>query len=388
MNIGIDIRPLMTAPRTGVGEYTFELLDAVFQIDKTNQYFLFYNASRQTARNLPAWNQPNVHYIITHYPNKLFNGAIKLLNRPRLDKIIAKKANLPDGLDCFYSPNLNFVSLSSKIKHILTIHDLSFEFFPEFFSKKQVLWHGAVNPKQQCRRADIILTPSENTRRDIIDYYKIEEKKIKVIYPGLSPMFSKINNEQLTINKEAVKQKYNLPNHYILFLGTIEPRKNIVGLIEAFEKVYSQLPIPHYLIIAGANGWSNKEIFNRAAYSPVKDHIKFIGYINSEDKPALYSNASLFIYPSFYEGFGFPALEAMAMGVPVITSNRSSLLEVADDAAYLINPLQTNSLIQAILDILNKPELRVRLIKKGHERAQLFSWEKAAKEWLNCITGM
>ncbi|PIT88386.1 MAG: hypothetical protein COU29_01190 [Candidatus Magasanikbacteria bacterium CG10_big_fil_rev_8_21_14_0_10_36_32] len=386
MNIGIDIRPMMTSPRTGVGEYTFELLDAVFKIDQNNQYFLYYNASKQTSTNLPTWNQPNVHYVITHYPNKLFNSAIKLLSRPRLDKIISKKCNLTNGLDCFYSPNLNFVSLSSKTKYILTIHDLSFEFFPEFFSKKQILWHGAVNPKKQCQRADTILAPSENTKRDIMNYYKIEEKKIKVIYPGLSPIFNSINNEQLSTNKESVKQKYNLPNHYILFLGTIEPRKNIVGLIEAFEKVYSNLPIPHHLIIAGANGWSNKEIFNRAAYSPIKDHIKFIGYINSEDKPALYSNASLFIYPSFYEGFGFPALEAMAMGAPVITSNRSSLLEVAGDAAYLINPLQTNSIIQAILDILNKPELRARLIKKGRERAQLFSWEKAAKEWITTIT--
>jgi glycosyltransferase involved in cell wall biosynthesis len=379
MNIGIDIRPLLSDTRTGVGEYTYEFLDAIFNIDKQNQYFLFYNPNTKNAPNTPSWAGTNINFITTKYPNKLFNCSQKLFSYPKIDKLMPQ-------IDFFFSPNLNFTSLSMNTKFVLTIHDLSFNFFPDFFSSKQRLWHKIVNPKKQCQRANIILTPSENTKQDIINCYGVDCNKIKVIYPGLSSMFYKIDNEQLTIDKAKIKEKYSLTNNFILFLGTIEPRKNIIGLIEAYEQSYTTLFDPLYLVIAGADGWHTKAIYERAKKSPLKEHIKFIGYVDAKDKPALYSMASLFIYPSFYEGFGFPVLEAMAMGTPVITSNRSSLPEVAQSSAYLINPNKPTEIATAITQLMTKKKLKQYFKNKGIEQSKKFNWENAAKEFLKVIS--
>lgn len=373
MTIGIDIRPLMTTPRTGVGEYTFELLDAIFKIDRSNQYILFYNSWDDVSANIPKWDYENVRFAGKHYSNKLYNGAMLMFGRPRLDRVCK--------CDIFFSPNLNFTALSPKVKSVLTVHDLSFKFFPEFSTAKQYWWHRAVSPEKQCRRATLIFTPSENTKRDIVDYYDIAPEKIKVIYPGVKA----INNEQLTMSKEAIKKKYNLPEKYILFLGTIEPRKNIVGLIEAFEILNSKFQIPNSLVIAGAPGWKNSDVYNKAKTSIKSNRIKFINFVPPEDKPALYRSAELFVYPSLYEGFGFPVLEAMAEGTPVITSNRSSLPEIAGPAAYLIDPARPEQMALAMNELLTQPKLRQWHIQKGLEQVKKYSWEKSAREWLGAL---
>jgi glycosyltransferase involved in cell wall biosynthesis len=378
LKIGVDIRNLMSPTRTGVGEYTYELLNAVFKIDKENQYYLFYNSHSDVTKHTPLWPQGNIHYIATRWPNKLFNVSIKILGWPKLDKLISRNGKL----DYFFSPNLNFTSLSKDIKNILTIHDLSFKFFPQFFSAKQRLWHWAVNPKKQCEQANTVLTLSENTKRDLVDYYKIPAEKIKVSSGGISAIF---NNA--VFDKEKIRQKYNLPNRFILCLGAVEPRKNIIGLIEAFEKTYSVLPNSYTLIIAGSGaGWKNKSIYARALASPLRDKIEFIGYVDAEDKPGLYSLAELFVYPSFYEGFGFPVLEAMAMSVPVITSNRSSLPEITDHTAFLVNPNRPAEIAEAITKILTDEKLREHFKKMGLEQIKKFSWDTAARQWLDLIS--
>ncbi|MBU0546001.1 glycosyltransferase family 4 protein [Patescibacteria group bacterium] len=392
MNIGIDIRPLMSSIRTGVGEYTQELLNAVFALDKKNQYFLFFNSREDVSKNIPKWEQENVRYISTRWPNKLFNSSTKILNFPKIDKLsfpttksgesgnedMDPRFREDDKLDVFFSPNINFTALSKKIKFVLTIHDLSFEYFPEFYTLKQRLWHKAVNPKKQCERADIIITPSENTKRDIVNCYKISTDKIKVIYPGVSPGFR--IKSGMTNGMTGEK--------YVLFLGTIEPRKNIAGVIKAFEifqKRYTLHDSRYTLAIAGAPGWKNEEIFRQINESPCKEKIKFIGCVKNEEKPALYSGASLFVYPSFYEGFGFPALEAMASGVPVITSNRSSLPEITESNATLVDPHRPEQIAQAMYNILTNQTLQENKIKNGLVQVAKFSWEKAAKEWLNSL---
>ena len=278
----------------------------------------------------------------------------------------------------FFSPNLNFTSISSQTKQILTIHDLSFEIMPECFSAKRQLWHKIVNPKKQCERADLILAPSENTARDVEEIYEIESKKIIVIKPGLCTNLQKLETGNL---KLEVKRKYNLPDKFILFLGTIEPRKNILGIIEAYT--HSELRTMNYeLIIAGAKGWKHEPIMEKINQT---EGVRYIGYVDEEDKRALYEFADLFVYPSLYEGFGFPVLEAMASGTPVITSNRSSLPEVAGDAAYLVNPYNTAELSRAMDVVLKDQSLRDILINKGKERAKSFDWQKTAQEFLNLI---
>jgi glycosyltransferase involved in cell wall biosynthesis len=263
----------------------------------------------------------------------------------------------------------------------LTIHDLSFDFFPEFSTRKQFFWHKAIRPKKQCERADIIITPSGNTKRDIVDYYQIDPDKIKVIYPGVK---RNADDGQRTA-VDGIRKKYNLPDKYILFLGTIEPRKNIIGLIEAFEFFRTKYPAVDHLVIAGAPGWKNEEIYARAKNSTLADKIHFINFVAPEDKSALYASADLFVYPSLYEGFGFPVLEAMSLGVPVITSNRSSLSEVAGSAAYLIDPTRPEQLALAMNELLNNNNLRDRHIQKGLEQVNRYSWEKAGLEWLNTL---
>lgn len=382
MNIGIDIRCLMHKTKTGVGEYTQALLEALFVSDKINQYYLYYNSSADITDNLPKWNQDNIHLVASHYPNKLLNLSIALCGLPKLDRLITKITHIK--LDLFYSPNLNFTALTKEIPFFLTIHDLAFAHFPEYYTAKQNWWHKILQPKKQCQRAKIIFTPSKNTKLDLVATYNLSSKKIQTIYPGLSPIFSQ--NSDLEAKKNIVKKKYGLPNHFILFLGTIEPRKNIESIITAFEKVYSQLPFPYYMIIAGAKGWKNAVIYNRANQSPYRDHIKFIGYIQAEEKPALYALASLFIYPSFYEGFGFPVLEAMAMGTPVITSPRSSLPEITAHCAHLIDPNNIRSIEFGILDTLRNPTINKKQNEQAEARSQIFSWQEPAKKILYYLT--
>ena len=375
MNIGIDIRCLMTANKTGVGEYTTELLSAVFALDKINQYYLFYNSANDVAVQIPKWFGDNIHYIHTRWPNKLLNFCLLLFRWPKLDKMIGQK------LDLWYAPNLNFTALSKHTKFVLTVHDLAFEFFPGWLTWRQRLWHKLIRPKKQCGRAGLILTPSDNTKRDLADFYKIPAEKIKVVYPGLSSIFYPLSSissgaEQ---KKKELRVKYDLPENFILFLGTIEPRKNILGLNDQTDL---------HLVIAGAPGWKNKKIYAHAAASPVKDKIKFIGYVAPADKPGLYSLASIFVYPSFYEGFGFPILEALSSGVPVITSSRSSLPEIAGSAATYVNAHYPEQIITAINRLLNDIQMREKQIKTGLLQSEKFRWPKAAEEFLKLVNNL
>ena len=410
MNIGIDVRCLMNPIRTGVGEYTCELLNALFSIDRENQYFLFYNSYADVSMHVRLWNQENVQYVETRWPNKIFSASQVLFGLPKLDHVVChceervseRRGNLVDTraehcsgdrhdpirigsrddsfVDIFFSPNLNFTSISRDTKHILTIHDLSFEIVPGCYSPKQRLWHKAVNPKKQCERAGVILTPSENTARDVIELYGISPNKVHVLHPGLSQIFS--DQGSVISDRETVKRKYNLPEKFMLFLGTVEPRKNIAGVIEAYKKARSLLPAPWSLIIAGPKGWKSDEILHAIDGT---GKIRYIGYVDSADKPALYALADVFVYPSLYEGFGFPVLEAMASGTPVITSNRSSLPEVASDAAYLVNPYNVSEIARAMELAATDSRLREMFVERGKERARQFGWKKTAGDFLEII---
>src|SRR3989338_6939853 len=188
MNIGVDIRCFISPFRTGVGEYTHELLDALFKIDQINQYFLFYNSAKEKLE-IGNWKLGgNVYCVRTKWPNKLLNSSLRFFHQPRFDRVTSYELRVT-GIDVWFSPNLNFTALSKNTKHVLTIHDLSFEHFQDCYSSKRRLWHRALNPKRQCEQADIILTPSENTRRDVVETYGIPEEKVRCIYPGLSEKF-------------------------------------------------------------------------------------------------------------------------------------------------------------------------------------------------------
>lgn len=388
MNIGIDINPLLTSPRTGVGEYTFELLNALFVLDKKNQYFLFSNSFSKNPDD-EMWDQKNVHFIHTRVPNKIFHLFMQLTRRPYIDELIVKqyekKNKVKIGhLDIFFSPNIGFSSLSQKCKKILTVHDLSFELFPDCFSLKMRLWHKLLRPKKQCTKAEIIFVPSENTKRDIVDIYNISPEKIHVLHLGQSEVFA-LPKEYSSDHLRLIKEKYHLPEKYILFLGTLEPRKNIENVIEAFSLFQQEFPIPageYTLVIAGTNGWKYKRI--QKSIQKTKQ-VKHIGYVFEEDKPILYTSAALFVYPSFYEGFGLPVLEAMGSGVPVITSNRSSLPEITSGAAYLVDPHSVEEIKTGMERILFSEGVSHNFVQKGLVQAQKFDWNQTAQKFLDLL---
>ena len=229
MNIGIDIRCLMEGHMTGVGEYAYNLLNELFEIDRENNYYLFYNSHKEIEKNIPKYNYSNVSYCKFNYSNKLLNLSFKFFKYPKIDQLIYKQQKVK--IDLFILPNINFCAFSKGVKTILTIHDLSFKRFPEFFSLKRKLWHWIINPKKLCQNANQIIAVSESTKKDLIDLYKIDDEKIQVIHSGISPIIKK----QDKLAMELIKSKYNLPDKFILFLGTIEPRKNVIGVIKGFE---------------------------------------------------------------------------------------------------------------------------------------------------------
>jgi len=283
-------------------------------------------------------------------------------------------------VDIFFLPNLNFVAVTDKAKLIVTAHDLSFEAFPETFSWKRRFWHFFINFRRLVLSADKVIAVSQSTKNDLMMRYNVPEKSIAVISSGIGEQFRVMsrNDDKLI----SVQKKYYLPYKFILSLETFEPRKNILSLIKSYEAL-QRLGHPVFdkyaLVIAGACGWKYGEIFKAIANSPYKKKIVLPGFIVDEDKPALYNLASVFVYPSLYEGFGFPPLEAMASGTPVITSHSSSLPEVVGEAGILIDPYQPEELFQALQQVLLDQEFANLLQKKGTERASFFSWDKTAQ---------
>lgn len=378
MRIGVDIRCLMESQYSGISEYTYNLLKHLFEVDQKNQYFLFYNLAKAPAQ-MPDFKFPNVEFKEFKYPNKLFNLSLRFLKIAEIDKMIG-------GVDLFLIPNFLFLNLSPNCKKVLIVHDLSFELYPEFFTAKKRLWHKLIGSKQLCQQVDIIIAISENTKNDIIKLYKISPEKIKVIYPGISEIFFQPISES---EKERVKAKYKLPDNYIFYLGNLEPRKNVESIILAFEKLY-QMPdaISHKLIIAGGQAWKYKNIYKLWQNSPIKDQIKFLGYVDTADKPVLYNLAKLFVYPSIYEGFGLPPVEAMACGTPVITSFSSSLSEAIGEAGLLIDPNNINELVEVINQVLINQNLATKLKEKGLAQSKKFTWEKPTREIFEIINNI
>lgn len=405
MKIGVDIRTLMDAQYSGVSEYSLNLIKEILKLDTENKYQLFYN-SYTDCPNLPEFRANNAEIVRYNFPNKILNYLFfKFFNWPKIDQEL--------GVEIFFMPHINFIGLTRKssqpplsrgsIKKVLTVHDLSFLRYPEFFSWRKNFWHRMVKVKKLVKRFDTIVAVSENTKRDIVELCGVDEDKVKVIYAGVGEEYRKMVNGYNEIIPPApfikgeknadekklleVKNKYNLPEKFILYLGTVEPRKNVEGIIAA----YNQLRVTSYelrdykLVIAGGRGWKNKKIYQEREESKFKDDIKFLDYVAGEDKVYLYNLASVFVYPSFYEGFGLPPLEAMACGLPVVASYVSSLPEVAGDAAMMVDPYNISDLASALMEILTDDNLRNKLIARGLERARKFNWIKTAKEYLEIL---
>ncbi len=386
MKIGVDARVLMDKYYSGVSQYAANLLNAIFALDSDNEYKLFYNSFKNLDERFRPWSRANSQVIGSHVPNKIFNYlGQKIFSYPKIDKKLG-------GVDVFWSPHFNFTNLKKETKRIITVHDLSFLRYPEFFSTRKNIWHKALGVKKIIKEADVVIAVSENTKNDIIELVGVAPEKIRVVYSGNNIVKKDLSeNEKNIFNKEVAEflTKNNLTGRLALYLGTIEPRKNISGLIIAYNALRDKDKLEGInkfrdlkLVLAGASGWKNKQIYAEWKKSPYKNDIIFLGYISKKEKEFLYASSAVFVFPSYYEGFGFPPLEAMTYGLPVICSNISSLPEVVADAALIINPFEPKEISEALEIILSNEFLRESFIKKGYERAKIFTWEKTAQEYL------
>jgi glycosyltransferase involved in cell wall biosynthesis len=261
---------------------------------------------------------------------------------------------------------------------VVTIHDLAFLRIPQSFSPLQALrlrWQVPAN----ARRAAAVITASEHSKRDLHEAYGISERKIAVISLAADATLAPVRDPAAL---EAVRRAFGITDRYVLCVGRLNARKNLVGLVRAFERVRSRLAEPAQLVIAGPRDYRADQLDRAIASSPCRRDIVRVGYVSGERLPALLSGATVFAYPSLFEGFGLPPLEAMVCGVPVICSGVTSLSEVVGDAALTFDPTDVDDIAGAMLAVLNDPGLRATLIHKGHERASHFSWPSAAARTL------
>ena len=374
MRIGVDTRTLNEGKTTGVEVYTSNLIRAMLQIDTTNQYVLFSNHFRRVSSALPSGAR--IEGKEFHFPNRLLNLLFALIKWPHIDTLIG-------GVDVFFSPRFLFGAWSKKCRLVITSHDLSFIRAPEFFSWQRRIWHAILSDRKASKRSDLIIAVSESTKRDLIRLFQVPESKIRVIYPGLDQdrFVSKKNPGE---NRELVR-KFELHRPYILVIATIEPRKNILGVIDAYERLCAMGERSVDLVIGGGLGWLYRDTIRRINHSPQRQGIHFLSTLPEDSKPMLYRNASIFVFPSLYEGFGFPPLEAMSCGTPVIAAMNSSLPEVLGDAAVYVNPFDTDQIARAFFDVLRDAKLRLELIKRGLVRSKKFTWEQAARQTLQAF---
>lgn len=378
MKIGFDIRPLMDANYSGVSEFTKEILSGLLSLDGEDEFRLYYNSLKSVAHRFPVFGQTNVKIVSSKYPNKIFNYAMqKHLRWPKLDRAA--------GADVFFAPHINFYALSRKCPSILVVHDLSFLRYPEFFSRRKNIWHSQLATEKLVRQFTKVVAISQNTKNDLAELCGLDPNQVEVIHSGISLDYKPIERDSQTSAK--VKEKYGLPKRFIMSLGTIEPRKNFQGLIAAFELLLDRNGDLNdvELIIAGGLGWKSDATMTAWKKSKHRDKIRFIGYVDNQDKPALYSSAELFVFPSFYEGFGFPPLEAMACGTPVVSSFASSLPEILEEAAVYIDPFDSADIASAMEQVLNNSRISSTLKEKGFIQASKYDWTKSAEQYLKII---
>lgn len=379
MRVGVDIRGLLSGRKSGVEQYTIKVLEHLLKLDETNTYVLFYVSYRDLDKRVedllseaPFLKQDNVEIKKLKWVNipLLLHALWKPLDWPKADKICG-------GLDVMWLPSPRLLPVSKQCRTVVTFHDLIFELFPQFYTWKSRLWQWQMNYSYLARWADTIIAISQSTKRDLIDIYNVDNSKIEVVYEGVDDAYFEIPDSQAI---QQVKSKFKIDNDFIYYVGSIEPRKNIVAIVRAFAALQSN---EFKLIISGAKSWLTNPIFEEIEQLKLKESIIFTGSVSEQEKIILLNQARAFLFPTLYEGFGLPVLEAMAAGCPVITSNVSSLPEVVEGSAILIDPNNQTEINQALKDIINNEGLARSLSTKGKLQARKFSWDKAARQTLN-----
>lgn len=358
MNIGLDVSPIADRIWTGVGNYIVNLINNISKIDKENNYYLCYRFSHiKNKAKILKIDQDN-------FRTKIIQEPLNFIFQLKLDIFHGLADRLP---------------WSYRSGNIVTIHDVGAAILEDNYASKHFkdMMRKRYDKMLNEKQADLIITVSEFTKKEIIKHFSYPEENIRVIYHGIRKIFRPQNES--SINK--VKDKYGINNDYFFYVGAINLRKNIIRVIEAF-KIFSEKNKAINLVLTGNLSYGHEEIIEKIIKLKLEERIKLVGYLKNEELASLYSGAKALVFPSLYEGFGLPVIEAMACGTPVLTSNISSMPEIAGDAACLVNPLDVTDIAENLLNLAEDDNLRKILREKGQERAKIFSWEKAAKETL------
>jgi len=366
MRIAINTLPLL-ANKAGAERYTENILKYISKVDKDNEYSLILSKINKQYYEIKQNNFKNMVYKVNTR-----SRLLRIFGEQFYIPLITKRLNI----DVFFSP-CNIVPRFVSSPAVVMLFDLHWFIFPEIFNKLKLAYLKK-SIGRSVQNSYKILTVSENSKKDIIEIFKIPEEKIKVIYVGLDPIFKKENDED---KRNGVMSKYGINKKFILSVCQLHRRKNILRLVKAFSNLKEQEKINHKLVIVGGKGDGYSEIISFINEKAIND-ILITGCIPDEDICLLYNAADLMVYPSLYEGFGMPVVEAMACGCPVVTSNVSSLPEVVGDAAVLVDPYSDENIADAIYSVISNKPPREGLIEKGFKRAKEFSWEKAAQETL------
>ena len=394
MRIGIDASRAFLKERTGTEEYSYQLIKALAKIDRKNQYTLYVKknfpreAGSRSARQFSI-RQPTDNFQLPK------NFRFQAISWPYLWTQVGL------ALECLKSPpDVLFIPAHTlpilrwpNLKTVVTIHDLGAEFLPQSHKLPHKLYLNKAT-EYASGYASQIIAVSESTKNDLINKLHCDPKKISVIYegydrekfnPSTSPRGAGLRSGQ-EFKSGEVKKKYGIDGDYILFVGTIQPRKNLVRLIEAFSVAKKQSSNSTInLVIIGKPGWMCEEIYEAPQKFGIGDKVKFLNYVSQDDLPVFYQNARCFVLPSLYEGFGLPILEAMACGCPVLASNSSSLPEILGRAGILVDPLSVEEIAKNLKLVIDSPQLQKTLAEKGLAQVKKFSWEKCARETLEVL---
>jgi len=357
MRIGVDLRSLQEKEQAGISRYTSLLCESLVKIDKENKYFFYFNTCKDI--DYPEFTKQGT-IIHNRVPSRLFNFCSHYLGFPILDK--------KDNLDIFWQPSFNFIRLSKNVSKIITVHDLSWLINPRWYSYKMRLWHRLQGVAKIVTMANKIIAVSKSSAADLKYFFHTPDNKIEVIYSGFS-IEKDLENNKLHIG---------LKNDYLLFVGAIEPRKNVLGIIQTWENIYDKYPDYRkiHFVIMGTSGWSNNEVHKAMKNSKYSDLFHYVGYTSDEERHCYIKHSKGLIWPSFYEGFGHPPLEALGRSKPVITGNGSSLTEIVKNNAILIDPYNIADIEAAIIELIKNP------IKVNKDIVNEYSWEKTAEEYI------
>jgi len=362
MRVAINCRSFLKKQYTGIGRYAYHLVKSLSAIDKDNEYQLY------ARKELFNFNKKLPNFSTRNFVS-------------RIDRFNRGPAKTLKEVDVYHFPSPGPLDAPANAKIVVTVHDLIFKTYPEGHTQ-QTIESGQQQFEQIREKASKIICCSQSTVDDLKKHFNVPDEKIALVYQGVDKnIFHRLGKEEGWIADKVLKEK-GIKTPFILSVGTIEPRKNLINLIHAFQRLRIEGKFLGSLVIVGMKGWMRDSVSLLVDQLKLSEHVIYLGYISDRQLCYLYNKAEIFVFPSFYEGFGFPIIEAFCCGTPVVTSNVSSCPEIAGDAALTVNPSSPGDIAEAISRIIGDAALKEQFRNKGQRRADNFDFDKTARQTL------